>query len=180
MKWIPFFLTLLLSLAFACKTEPVPQPAETAVESPGTAPAPAELIVEEEASFDPLSISQEVFDTTKSDVQQFIGELNTIIRARDYTAWVAHLGEDYFAHISSPEYLARISEQPRLTTQKIQVTNAQEYFTHVVVPSRANDRVDDIEFVSQRRVKAYTLTDANMRLRLYDLEWIDDGWKIIN
>jgi uncharacterized protein YigE (DUF2233 family) len=50
----------------------------------------------------------------------------------------------------------------------------------VVVPSRANDRVDDIEFASQKRVKAYTVTPNGTRLRLYDLEHIGDQWKIIN
>jgi hypothetical protein len=48
------------------------------------------------------------------------------------------------------------------------------------VPSRANDRVDDIEFISQKRVKAYTVSQKGERLRLYDLEKTNEGWKIIN
>jgi hypothetical protein len=142
-------------------------------------PAPVEA-AEEEAGFDPGSISREVFDSTKSDVQHLIENLNTIIRNRDYAAWVSYLGDDYFTAISSEEYLTRISESARLKTQKIVLQSPNDYFTHVVVPARANDRVDDIEFVSQRRVKAFTITGKGQRLRLYDLERIGEGWKIIN
>jgi hypothetical protein len=130
--------------------------------------------------FDPGSISEEKFASTKAEVQRLIENLNQIIRARDYEAWVSHLGTEYFAEKNSPAYLAQISEQPRLKTQKIVLNSAQDYFTHVVVPSRANDRVDDIEFVSPTRVKAYTVTANGQRLRLYDLENSGNAWKIIN
>jgi uncharacterized protein YigE (DUF2233 family) len=49
-----------------------------------------------------------------------------------------------------------------------------------VVPSRANDRVDDISFVSPQRIKVYTVNNKGERLRLYDLENLGNGWKIIN
>jgi hypothetical protein len=181
MKWMPFSFLLILSLASACKTEPaVPPAAEVEVVSEIT-PAPEEvIIVEDEAFFDPQSITEEVFNATKLDVQEYIGELNKIIRAKDYDSWVSNLGPEYFAHISSPAYLDQISDSVRLKALNIRVTTPQEYFSYVVVPSRANDRVDDIEFVSQKRVKAFTVIDRTQRLRLYDLELIDNGWKIIN
>jgi hypothetical protein len=162
-----------LVLALSCRSEPA------AVQDPG--PEPSSNFAEPAAEyFDPGSISQEVFNSTKMDVQQFIQNLNTIIRSRDYNAWISHLGDEYYAEKSSPEYLAQVSEQPRLKTQKIVLSTAQDYFTHVVVPSRQNDRVDDIEFVSPTRVKAYTVTPNGQRLRLYDLESSGDTWKIIN
>jgi hypothetical protein len=55
----------------------------------------------------------------------------------------------------------------------------EDYFLYVVVPSRDNDHVDDIEFVTQSRVKAYTETPKGQR-RLYDLESSGNTWKIIN
>jgi hypothetical protein len=193
MKWTTFFLSLFLLALSACSGGPPASPGEepsvTLAELPAELPAeiPAEIpepdpvpAPAEEAPFDPESITEEVFNATKTDVQQFIGDLNRIIRARDYDAWVDHLGPAYFSQISSPEYLSQVSESARMKTQQITVSTPQEYFTHVVVPSRANDRVDDIEFVSPTRVKAFTVTDKNLRLRLYDLEWRDNRWKIIN
>jgi hypothetical protein len=71
-----------------------------------------------------------------------------------------------------------------MRTRGIVVRSAQDYFTHVVVPSRANSRVDDIEFISSERVMAYSLSTnrdgITQRLRLYDLERSGDTWKIIN
>jgi hypothetical protein len=174
-----FYLLFSLALLVSCGSQPAaipPQPEPTAPVQPAPVPEP-EIVTE---TFDPGSISQEIFDSTKVDVQHFIGDLNKIVRGKDYNAWASHLGEDYFKEISSPEYLARISEQPRLKTQKIVLNSARDYFANVVVPSRANDRVDDIEFVTQTHVKAYTVTPGGQRLRLYDLESSGNTWKIIN
>jgi len=63
------------------------------------------------------------------------------------------------AAISSPAFLARVSESARLKNQKIVLRDLKDYFMYVVVPSRANDRVDDIEFIGQNRVKAFTVTE---------------------
>jgi hypothetical protein len=180
MKRSIYHVLFPLVFVFSCGSEPAANP--PAEPAPVSSPAPAvsqPAAVQEEA-FDPGSITQEVFDSTKTDVQRFIEDLNRIIRGRNYAIWVSHLGDDYFAEKSSSAYLAQISEQPRLKTQKIVLNTAEDYFVHVVVPSRANDRVDDIEFVSPTRVKAYTVTPNGQRLRLYDLESLGNTWKIIN
>ncbi|MCL1929461.1 MAG: hypothetical protein FWG07_11820 [Treponema sp.] len=139
--------------------------------TPGTHP---------EEVFDPSSITQEERATTMVEIQQLIQRLNGIIRAKNYNTWVSYLSPDYFAVISSAEYLERISQSAVLVKQNIVLKSAQDYFNHVVVPSRTNDRVDDIEFESHTRVKAYTINNKGERLRLYDLEKIGNEWKIVN
>jgi hypothetical protein len=160
-----------------------PSPAQTA-EAPSLAQPPQEnpVVPPEPVAepFDPASITKEEYDSTKSDIQALIQELNTIIRNQNYNAWVDHLGPKYMAAISSPAFLARVSESARLKNQKIVLRDLKDYFMYVVVPARANDRVDDIEFIGQNRVKAFTVTEKKQRLRLYDLEKTDQGWKIVN
>ena len=158
---------------------PVQKPEASAIVSPPqeNSVVPPEPAVE---PFDPASITKEEYDSTKSDIQALIKELNTIIRTQNYNAWVDHLGPKYMGAISSPAFLARVSESARLKNQKIVLRDLKDYFMYVVVPSRANDRVDDIEFIGQNRVKAFTITEKNQRLRLYDLEKTDQGWKIVN
>jgi hypothetical protein len=98
------------------------------------------------------------------------------------------LSPERFAEISSEEYLRQISEQPIMRTRRIVLRSAQDYFTHVVRPARANitDEVDniDIEFVTMNRVMAFTLTTSRtgeeQQVRLYDLEKINNAWTIIN
>jgi len=140
-------------------------------------------------TFDPRRVSQAHYNSTVEEVQQFIETLNQIIRSRNFEAWKASLSPEYFNEISSPENLRRISQQPAMRSRQIVLRTAEDYFLHVVVPSRQNDdaipfRVDDIEFVSRNRVKAFTITQnragEEVRLRLYDLEKIGNSWTIIN
>jgi len=73
-----------------------------------------------------------------------------------------------------------------MRTRRIVLRTAEDYFIHVVVAARAEtgQRVDDIEFISMNRVKAFTVTHnragEEVRLRLYDLEKIGNSWTIIN
>jgi hypothetical protein len=180
-----FLLTIIVLLPFlgacAAGAEPVSAPAVPA----GKNPAPAIARIEPESpvkeeNFDAGAISQEEFDFTKIEIQALVENLNNIIRTRNYNAWIACLETEYLAEKSSPAYLAQISELPRLKSQNIVLTGPEDYFIYVVIPSRANDRVDDIEFIAKNRVKAYTVNANGQRLRLYDLENKGNGWKIIN
>ena len=148
--------------------EPIPE-----VSSTTTDPVLGEL-------FNPASITQEVYDTTKGEVQTLIETLNQIIRDKDYESWVQYLSAEYMAMLSDPDFLKNTSESSRLKNQNIVLKSLKDYFLYVVVPSRANDRVDDIEFIGQNRVKAYTITSKGQRLRLYELEKTAGKWNIVN
>ena len=182
-----------ISVVISCGSKPEPAPAP--VQEPEAEPQeeialiPPPVIEEvvpapPADTFDPAKISREYHTSTTAEVQQFIESLNQIIKSKNFRAWRAALSADYFAAISSPENLRDISEQPAMKTRKIILRTAEDYFTHVVVPSRANLHVDDVEFVSMSRVKAFTITKnragEEVRLRLYDLEKIDNKWTIIN
>jgi len=130
------------------------------------------------------TVSREQYDSTKEDVQQFIGQLNEIIRRRNFNAWKNALSPEYLAQISSPANLRLYSEQPAMKTRNITLRNAEDYFIHVVAPSRANSRVDDIEFIDNNRVKAFTVRinkdGEEEKLLLYNLERSGSSWKIIS
>jgi hypothetical protein len=131
-----------------------------------------------------FKVTNEQYASTKEDVQHFIDGLNRIIIRRDYNSWKAALSPEYFNKISSPENLQQVSELPAMKTRRIVLKNAEDYFINVVVPSRANSRVDDIEFIGENRVKAFTVITSTsgeeQRLRLYDLEKTGNIWKIID
>ena len=183
MKRMSLILSLVLCFVISCQDQPDPVQdqgvgtarTQTNGGSSGTTTTPPPVSV-----FDPSSISQEHRETTMTEIQALIQRLNGIIRAKNYNAWVSYLSPEYFAIISSPEYLENLSQNTVLARQNITLRSAQDYFLHVVVPSRTNDRVDDIEFISQNRVKAYTVNNRGERLRLYDLEKTGPNWKIIN
>ena len=174
------FVTLLVLPLGACKTS-APPPAVVKAEPVTVTPELPEPDFEEApVTVNPIIVSQEVYDSTKIDLQKLIENLNEIIRSKDYKAWVTHLSEEYFETIKSKTFLSEKSDTPLLKVNKIVLRSPQEYFNTVVVPSRANDHVDDIEFISPDNVKAYTVTSTGAKLRLYDLVKINGVWKIAN
>ena len=176
---------------------PTTPPAEPQKDVVDETPPPLPLIeviieVPEEEIFTPVNISQEMYEHTKAEVQALVGDLNRIIRARNYNAWTENLAESYLREISSKPFLDEKTEElyrrdqmvatnlgrdPRLVQKKI-LRTARDYFELVVAPSRSNDHVDDIEFISDIQVKAYTVDTRGHRLILYHLEIIDSQWKI--
>ena len=167
-------------------------------------PAEEEIVPEpkEEVSApDSFTISQEMYDSTLAEVKIFVDNLNALIRHKDYEGWKAALSNEYFARISSPEFLARASESAMLKAQKRVLKTPHDYFLYVVVPSRSNSRVDEIEFTAADRVKVFYLEERKRnnnnvstvevrRLRLYELIKHDDmliksgntdnTWKIVD
>ena len=174
---------MLAAVATSCTTPPAPvaiieekpvelpvpaTPVEEVVPAPVIAPVP----------FDPATVSVELKQATFFDVRSLIQGLNSIIQAKDYESWSAALTPEYQAYYSSDETLVKISDAAVLKRQGIVLRSLQDYFIHVVYPSRQNDRVDDIEFISPDRIKAITINLKGERLVLYNLEKIGDTWKI--
>lgn len=162
--------------------ESAPQPVIDPIEAPA-----AEPVVEPDPAqesplldFDPTTVSAEVKEMTFTDVKRLIQNLNTIIQTRNYDLWITNLTESYVVYWSDPQILARISESPVLRRQNITLASLRDYFIHVVFPSRQNDRVDDIEFIGETRIKAIIINPKGERLVLYNLEKIGDTWKIAN
>jgi hypothetical protein len=138
---------------------------------------------EDEAGFDPQSITAQEKETTMDEMRLLIAEINRLIRAQDYEGWLSYLADDFIAAINSPDYLTQLSESSRqLKGQNIVLKTPRDYFIHVVVASRENVRadasLDDIEFLSHTRVKAFTINTRRQRLRLFEFVKAGDTWKI--
>ena len=164
-------------MASTCETvppaqEPLPAPAAQVQQAQEPLPAQAE------PAYVPIIVSQEVYDTAKADIQQLVQDLNGIIRARNYNRWLTYLTDDYRVRIGSREFLEDLRN--RYPAFRGRLNSAQDYFTLVVVPSRTNDHVDDIEFITETHVVAYTIDINNQRLILYDLVDVNGVWKIDN
>mgnify|MGYP006967016596 CR=1 FL=1 len=177
----------------SCGTTPEPAPVQdepepvVAVQEPVAEPvaepvqpaAPAEPVQPPDpVPFDPASVSSELKEATFFDVKALIEGLNSIFQAKDYQSWLAVLSSDYRDYYSSAETLARISDAAVLKRQGIVLKTLQDYFVHVVYPSRQNDRLDDIEFIAPDRIRAIIINPKGERLVLYNLEKIGDTWKI--
>jgi len=187
MKRFGCCLVLLLAILMACKSSPATEEStpedEFAVEEP---------VVTGPTASGHMTVSQEMYDTTLAEVKGFVDNLNSLISSKNYEAWKNFLSDEYFARISSPEFLARTSESNQLKSRNIVLKTPVDYFLQVVVPARSNSRVDEIEFTEADRVKVFfreervrrgenSTTTETRRLRLYELiKKVGDTWKIID
>jgi len=108
-----------------------------------------------------------------TDITSYVESLNAIIRSKDFSGWKSRLTDEYVSRYSDPDVLKGPSKTLGRT-----LSTLYDYFLYVVYPSRQYDRVDDIEFVSETEVTAYTVNPKGERLVLYSLERIGGTWKI--
>ncbi|MDR0708784.1 MAG: hypothetical protein LBF77_01815 [Spirochaetaceae bacterium] len=160
----------------AAPVSPVQQPEPAPVPAPAPEPPPEEAEV-----FDPQTITQEVYDTTKAEIEEVIRQLNRICAQKDYDSWLEWLEDDYIKMVSDPKYLKELSETPRLRSTNQQLNNLKDYFLYVFAASRQNARVDEIEFLSPQRVEVIGVdvrtAPANPQqvTQMKNLGWIQDG-----
>lgn len=187
-----FLLSMFLVLSCATGSSETGQVlSEPLTPIEGTAP---EAALAAQPVFDPHYVTPEMFEYIMAELRVLIEELNTIIRARDYAAWVTYLSDSYYEEINSEEFLTRVTEdlfrrdqiiasvQGRnlRQVQRRELLNSRDFFYNVVVPARSNDRLDDIDFVAQNHVMAITVDHQGRRLVLYNLMLINNRWMIIN
>ena len=183
---------ILITLFLSCQTGP--EPAAPIPQDPVRPPVVQAVTVTqtEEVVFEPENVSEELYVSTMEQVQALIGQLNGIIRGRNYNAWTEHIAEDYYREMNGASFLEERTEelfrrdqmvaaaQGRPTPPRRILRSSRDYFEQIVVPSRSNDRVDDIQFLTDNRVRAFTIDSRGNVLILYDLELIDGNWKIVN
>jgi len=172
--------------------EEPPQVVQPPVVQPPVTPAP-EIIEEPQEEiaidipFDPSQVTEELHASTREEVSEFIDMVNHLIKDGDYHGWEAVLSPEYIAVTASSENLSRISDTIVMRSSRIVLRTLEDYFVHVVGPSRASVNTDDnidIEFISERRVRAFSIritnTGVEQRVMLYELEKVDNSWTILN
>ena len=190
MRKVAFLPVMLAALILSCASDARPLGAD--VEPWDIAVRPEQGVII--AAHDPNIFSEEMREVTMGEIRALIEVLNAIIRSRDYDAWKNHLSPSYYSEINSQAFLERMTEDlfrrdrmvasargvnPRHVQRRV-LNSSMDFFFNVVVPARSNDRLDDIVFLSHDRVQAFTVDHRGNRLRLYDLQLYDTGWKISN
>lgn len=122
-------------------------------------------------------VTQELYRKTFDEVQDVIADLTSLIAAENYDGWRAYLTTDYIARTSSPEYLEKASRSGVLQKSGIVLRSLRDYFENVVVRSRVQATLTDINFVDKTHVKALTVVDGRPVI-LYYLVQEDGRWKV--
>jgi hypothetical protein len=163
---------LLLCVSCAClrvaREAQAPGPGELPDQSPEprAPPEPQEFVV-----------SEEVYSRTFDEIGDFIRNLNRIIRDEDFQTWLSYLSQDYIHTTSDPAFLWQQSQKPLLKQNNVELTGLEDYFFRVVVPSRNQAQLDEIEFLDENHVKAISIVRGT-RVVLYLLVHEQGNWKI--
>jgi hypothetical protein len=143
-----------------------PQTPPNAVTEP-TSPPPADQFV----------ATEELYKKTFDEVQDAIADLTRIIADGDYPQWLAYLTADYVRTTSSKAFLEDVSHSGVLKKNGIVLKNLEDYFNNVVVRSRLQARLEDINFVDATHVKAITTIQGSPVI-LYYLVNEEGRWKV--
>ncbi len=154
--------------AQATPAPPAPQPAP---------PAPPIPAPEAQPPRPEYAVSKEVYNRTFDEIRAVITELNTHIARGEYEGWLEHLTDNYVRETSRQEYLDKWKEDPELKQRGIVLRSLHDFFEYRVVPTRSRAQLDEIQFVDDSHVYAYTVLRGEKYL-LYYLVKTDKGWKV--
>ena len=172
------FLPAVLLVAACVSRPPVEQPSEEEESLPEPwLQEPAQQPLEPPSAYREFVVTKEVYDRTFEEINELIGSLNEIIHEEDYEGWLGHLSDEYIRTTSDPEWLATQSEAPLLRQADIRLRDLHDYFTYVVVPSRTQAELGEIEFLDENHVKAVAELRGR-RVILYLLVREAGRWKV--
>ncbi len=153
---------------FACSSQPKAashDSSETSPEQP-SAGSQKEFVV-----------TPELYNKTFDEVKQVIASVTSLISAEDYNGWRSYLTADYIARTSDPAFLDTVSRSGVLQKSGIVLRTLRDYFENVVVRSRVQAALTDINFVDETHVKALTIVDGRPVI-LYYLVRENGRWKV--
>ena len=146
-------------------------PAKTAPEPP---PPPPPV---EQTPSAPFVASEALYKATFNEVQAVIEAISSTIAAEDYDGWLKYLTSQYVESRSSTVFLANASNAPVLKKNGIVLRTLRDYFENVVVRSRLQATLDEIQFVDETHVKAIALVQGTPVI-LYYLVHEGGRWKV--
>lgn len=170
----PFAYFFLIVFVISCNSPPSPPPDLPATE-PTQDSQPATTVPQPETAI--FQVTEQVYKDTFNEIEELILKLNRIIQNGQFSVWRQYLTTTYVEKFSDPVYLREISQNPVLQRRGIRLTNLRHYFDEVVVMSRANAKLDKIEFIDNNRVVAYMEIQGEMSI-LYQLIKTNGEWRI--
>lgn len=140
------FLTAGLFFVFSCSSKKVAEPVKAA-------PTQEEIAAEEEfnRSTNGVKITREEFNSDKNEILSIISELKDVMAEHNFNAWLKYIDKESIEYYSNPKNLTSSSKR---LPQKIKLSNLNDYFTYVFIPSRKGRSVEEIRYISRDSVKA--------------------------
>ncbi|MBR6154561.1 MAG: hypothetical protein IKQ43_09025 [Treponema sp.] len=122
------------------------------------------------------AVTMQVFEEDKKDILNIISKLDTVMKNRDYKSWLTYLNDESIRYWSNRKNLAKA--ESRLPVKGLQLSNLEDYFKYVFIPSRSGRRVDEIRYENDKQVKAVQV-NGSTDVVYYNFEKNANGvWKL--
>jgi hypothetical protein len=184
MKYSTIALRSITAVCFAFLLLPgcagAPEPVEPLPPEPVAQPEPEPPVQDNsltEKSED-FVVTMEVYQQTFEDIEAFIQNLNDIIRNEDFDAWRSFLTDEYITYYSDNAVLKGISDELKNKYRyDLRLRTLKDYFLYIVVGSRQEASLEEIEFIDETHLLAYSIVNETPVI-LYYLANTDGEWKI--
>ncbi len=190
-----------LTLVGCGSTEPVPAPAEPAVEEPAPVPVPVvedppEEVLEEEPevmeevapqpevsledkeykrSTTNVTVTKETFVEDKTRILQIIEDLALYMKNGDFKGWTSYLAPESYSYWTKKPNLSKASQ--RLPKKGLRLNTIEDYFKFVFIPARRGRTVDEIRYDTETEVNVVQV-DADKDIVYYTFTKINGKWKL--
>ena len=98
-----------------------------------------------------VQITRAEFNADKNEILQIIKELSIIMSDYDFNSWMKYIDPESLRYWSNPRNLLNASKR---LPSKTRLSNLNDYFRYVFVPSRKGRSVEEIRYISRDSVKA--------------------------
>lgn len=169
---VSIFLLFIVTISSCSSTKAeIKQPEKMSAEKNTSAAKPDD---EFGRSTQGVEISREEFNADKNEILQTIGELSAIMANYDFNSWMKYIDPESLRYWSNPRNLLNASKR---LPSKTRLSNLNDYFRYVFVPSRKGRSVEEIRYLSRDSVKAVQPL-ADRDIVYYNFVRINGKWMV--
>ncbi len=122
-----------------------------------------------------VAVSKETFELDKKEILAIIDNLDTVMKNKDFKAWLNYLDDESIRYYSQKSNLQKASK--RLPIRGLKLNSLEDYFNYVFITSRKGTHIDEIRYETESKVRAVQVTKKET-LIYYDFIRVDGKWKL--
>lgn len=120
-------------------------------------------------------ISYDTFQNDKSSILAIIKNLDLSMKNRDFDLWKKHIAPTSIVYWNEKINLEKLST--KLSSRGIVLSELNDYFVHMFIPSRIGRLVNEIRYLSPTEIKAVQV-QGDKDIIYYEFEKIEGQWLV--
>lgn len=122
-----------------------------------------------------VAVTKDRFVEDKAEILGIIEKLATIMKEKNYGAWMNLLDEESISYWKQKQNLKKA--QSRLPIKGIQLRTMEDYFKYIFIPARQNRTITEIRYISDKYVKAIEMKES-VDYVYYYFNKVDGKWML--